>query len=350
MKQVDGTMYKKPLISILTPVYNQSLYIRRTIHSVLNQTCKDWEWIILDDGSTDGTGDIIRNYQDRRIKYVFQEHAGINQLTRTRNKALSMCNGELIATLDSDDYWPEYNLEVHVKGFEDPDVVLSYGECCVVTPDGKKISYIGIPKDPNMAYNDPVSSFLKRVINMGSLIPPSVIMLRQRTLLKIGGFLEEDGVPWDSPIFPMFCLEGKFAAIPMCLGYWRRHASSTNLKRDQEQLFDAVIAFLRKFLIQNKKKLDDLGFYFNMESIERDWEEKRRAHIKFLPYNTAMLFLRLGLFEEARAEFKKFKEESPSLKNRLIYLLIALSELINLDIVNPASTLREKAGKVIKAG
>ncbi len=343
-------MHKKPLISILTPVYNQSLYIRRTIHSVQNQTYKDWEWIILDDGSTDGTGDIIRSYQDSRIKYFFQEHAGINQLTRTHNKALSLCNGELIATLDSDDYWPEYNLEVHIKSFEDPDVVLSYGECCVVTPNEKKMSYIGIHEDTSIAKNDPVGSFLKGIINMNSLIPPSVIMMRHRTLLKIGGFLEEEGVPWDSPIFPMFCLEGKFAAITKCLGYWRRHPSSTNLKRDQEQLFDAVVAFLRKFLIQNKKKLDTLGIYFNMESIERDWVIKKRAHIKFLPYNMAMLFLRLGLFEEACAEFKKFKEESPSLKNRLIYLLFAISSLVKLDIVNPAARLKEKARKVIKAG
>ena len=131
-------MIPAPLISILTPVFNQSAYIKQTIDSVLKQTYQNWQWILVDDGSTDGTGDIITGVKERRIRYFFQEHAGRDHLTGTRNKALAECKGDLIAMLDGDDYWPAYKLEEQVKNFASPDIVLSYGECMIVNGEGKK--------------------------------------------------------------------------------------------------------------------------------------------------------------------------------------------------------------------
>jgi glycosyltransferase involved in cell wall biosynthesis len=97
-------MEKKPLISILTVVFNQRPYFEQTISSVLGQTYQHWEWIILDDGSTDGTGEVIKNLNDSRIHYTYQQHTGSYRLTETCNKALSMCSGEIVAILDGDDY------------------------------------------------------------------------------------------------------------------------------------------------------------------------------------------------------------------------------------------------------
>ena len=81
------------------------LYIEHIIKSVLSQAYGNWEWIIMDDGSTDRTADIINKYKDIRIKYFFQENTGIHRLTKTFNKAFSKCNGDFVAMLDSDDYW-----------------------------------------------------------------------------------------------------------------------------------------------------------------------------------------------------------------------------------------------------
>jgi glycosyltransferase involved in cell wall biosynthesis len=69
-----GGMDNKPIISILSSVYNERLYIEQTIRGVLNQTYENWEWIILDDGSTDGTGEILRGIKDERVRCVFQEN------------------------------------------------------------------------------------------------------------------------------------------------------------------------------------------------------------------------------------------------------------------------------------
>ncbi len=85
--------------------YNRADYISKSIHSVLNQTFKNFEVIIVDDCSTDDTKQIIGAFNDHRIKYFFNEdNLGI---TRSRNRALQLSSGEYIAVLDSDDYWTD---------------------------------------------------------------------------------------------------------------------------------------------------------------------------------------------------------------------------------------------------
>lgn len=338
-------MNRKPLISIITPVYNQSFDINQTIQTVLNQTYQNWEWIILDDGSTDDTGDIIKSYKDSRIYYAFQEHAGVNQLVKTFNKALKMCNGDFIAMLDYDDYWPEYKLETQIESFDKPDIVLSYGECCVVNQKERNISNMNIPSDACIANNEPVGSSLKILMfNRYCFIANSTVMLKKSALLNIGGFVEAEGLYQDFPTWTRLSLEGRFSATPRCLGYWRRHPSSSNIGSNPELLFDAGVNFLRAFVLQNKGKLKYLGFLYDMDNLEEHWEEIKKEFITSLPYNRAMLMLRLGLFDEAKAEFKKFLGKDSSLKNKLIYCLIVFSGLIKADIVNPLSDFKRKIG------
>jgi glycosyltransferase involved in cell wall biosynthesis len=334
---------KKPLISILTPVFNQRAHIKQTIRSVLDQTYQDWEWIILDDGSTDGTGDIIRSFKERRIKYAYQEHAGITQLTKTYNKALIMCKSDFIAMLDHDDYWPDYKLEVQIKGFDDPGVVLGYGECLIVNQRGKKIGYMGIPDDMSTAHNEPMGSALKMLLlQRYCFIINSTVMLRKSALAAIGGFVETKGLFHDYPTWIRLSLEGRFSAIPRCLGYWRRHPSSVSIRSDPAFLFDAGLNVLREFVLQNKKRLNDLGFFYDMNRIEENWENIRSEFIAYLPYNRAMLLLRMGSFKDAKTEFKKFLEKYPSPKNKFIYYLILCSAFMNFDMVNPLAKMKEK--------
>lgn len=270
-------MDKKPLISVLTPVFNQRSYVARTIRSVLNQTYENWEWIILDDGSSDETGDIIKSCKDSRIHYTFQEHAGLEQLTKTYNRALAMSHGDFIAMLDSDDYWPGYKLEMQIKGFDDPDCILSYGECCVVNQEEKQISYMRIPADTGIASNNPTGSALKiLMLERYCFIANSTVMLRKRTLLDIGGFIESGGLSQDFTTWTRLSLEGRFFPVPACLGYWRRHPSSTNLSLDPEVWFDKGIRFLREFALRNDARLRDIGFYHGVESLEKRWDEAKK--------------------------------------------------------------------------
>ena len=96
-----------PLVSIIVPVYNVESFLRPCVESVLAQTMPDWELFLVDDGSTDASGAILREYEDRnpRIHGIFQENAGASA---ARNRGLDAAEGEYIAFLDSDDrYEPE---------------------------------------------------------------------------------------------------------------------------------------------------------------------------------------------------------------------------------------------------
>jgi len=337
-------MQREPLVSILTCIYNQAPYVKQNMQSVLKQSYKNWEWIILDDGSTDNTGDIIQKYRHKRIRYAFQEHGGIRHISKTFNKALHMCRGDLIATLDGDDYWPENKLEIQVKNFHDPDAVLSYGESWLVNDKGKRIHYINLPEDKSIACNDPVGSALKYLLLKRScFIVNSTVMYRRSALLTIGGFVEAEGLFQDYPTWIRLSLEGKFSPIPCLLGYYRKHSTSSLTLRNPEQVFERDIAFFKVFLRQYRKELADLGFSYDKNKIEDDWEKIRT----YLPYNTALYMLMIGAFAESQAAFEQFLEKMPSLKHNLIYYLIKLSSLIRFDLVNPMSFLKWRIRKFL---
>jgi glycosyltransferase involved in cell wall biosynthesis len=337
---------KHPLVSIITPVFNQKTYFEKTIRSVLSQTYQNWEWIILDDGSTDGTGEIIKDCKDSRIQYIFQENAGISRLTKTYNKALQKCNGELIAMLDHDDYWPDYKLGVQVKHFNDPTVVLSYGECWIVNHQGKRISFWRLQEDTSIANNDPVGSSLKGFFfKRYSFIPNLTVMVRRAVLQKIGGFVEAKDMYHDFPTWLQFALEGKFSSVPVCLGYYRKHPSAVTFDSNQELRINVRINFFREFLFRNKTKLNELGFFYDIEMIENYWEGIKREHIHFDPYNKSLLMLKLGLFKDAQSNFQQFLGSEPSSKNRLIHSLLMISKFFNYDIVNPVANLKERLWK-----
>ena len=95
-----------PLVSILTPAYNHARFVGPCIESVLSQTYANWEQIIFNDGSTDNTGEIVKRYSDRRIRYYRQENQGIEKLAKTYNRALAEARGSIVVILEGDDLWP----------------------------------------------------------------------------------------------------------------------------------------------------------------------------------------------------------------------------------------------------
>ena len=101
------------MISIITPTYNRAHLLPRMVNSVLNQTFKDWELIIVDDGSTDDTSQIVQNFKDSRIKYFPKENSGA---TASRNLGVNKAQGDYIIFLDSDDEAKaNWLLEFHKK-------------------------------------------------------------------------------------------------------------------------------------------------------------------------------------------------------------------------------------------
>src|SRR3990167_3749024 len=127
----------KNLVSVIIPTYNRAGYIRDSVDSVLSQKLPaGWkmEVIIADDGSTDKTPELLKKY-GQKITYLRLPHYGNPSLVR--NQAIHKAKGNLIAFQDSDDKWLPGKLQKQLPVFEDPDVVLCYGNALIMDEGGK---------------------------------------------------------------------------------------------------------------------------------------------------------------------------------------------------------------------
>jgi len=119
-----------PKVTVITPVYNGQSYIDTAINSLLSQTLQDWELIVVDDGSTDSTPQILEKFTDSRIRVIRQQNAGE---ARARNVGLQNVTGEYVALLDADDsYLPTAleELSAFLDSYPQFDVVYSDGQIC----------------------------------------------------------------------------------------------------------------------------------------------------------------------------------------------------------------------------
>lgn len=224
----------KILVTIITPTYNHEKFIEKCIDSVLSQSYPYWEQIIVDDGSNDNTKDLISKYTDKRIKYIGQNNKGIFKLNETYNKALEHSNGELIAVLEGDDFWPHDKLEKQVPCFKDPDVVLSWGKAIFTDVDGESLGYR--PKSIDWLRKIPNKKMIKYLF-FGDFIPACTVMCRKNALLNINGFQQPPHTPYvDYSTWLELLLEGKFYYIDDVLGFWRHHARQISATMSLEMI------------------------------------------------------------------------------------------------------------------
>lgn len=160
-----------PLISVIIPTYNRKNSISGAIESVLNQSFKDWELIIVDDGSEDKTNELVDNFLiDTRIKYIWQENRGVSA---ARNKGVSISRGKYLTFLDSDDQvtvdWLQDFFKVILI---DENVDLIQGGLVIKSPINKKT--VSSPAKKNK-YNVPI---------------PGTFLLKKSLFEKIGMFDE----------------------------------------------------------------------------------------------------------------------------------------------------------------
>lgn len=102
----------RPLISVIMPAFNAEAFIEEAVRSVLDQTWDRWELIVIDDGSTDGTRNVLASFTDPRIQAFHQPNAGVSA---SRNRALDLARGEYVAFLDADDVLPPRSLEARAE-------------------------------------------------------------------------------------------------------------------------------------------------------------------------------------------------------------------------------------------
>ncbi len=174
-----------PLVSVITPSYNQGKYIETTIKSVLNQNYPNLEYIIIDGGSTDGSLSIIKKYADK-LTYISERDGGQSNAI---NKGFRIAKGEIVAWLNSDDTYEPGAISEAVKYFDQHDVALVYGEGDLINENGQKIKRF-----------EATQSFdLWTLVNVWDYIMQPTTFFKRNALEKVG-YLDEDlhwTMDWD---------------------------------------------------------------------------------------------------------------------------------------------------------
>jgi len=169
-----------PKVSIVIPTYNRADFLPKAMQSVLNQTYRDWEMIIVDDGSTDNTEEVVKGYKESGIRYI--AHKSNLGISAARNTGIKNSKGKYIALLDSDDEWFPEKLSCQMKIFQEKD--LKYGVVCTsgyMIKDDKVISVKAIPNDLDDFY---------KIFLFKNVIWSSSVLIRKECFEKLGLFDE----------------------------------------------------------------------------------------------------------------------------------------------------------------
>jgi glycosyltransferase involved in cell wall biosynthesis len=164
-------------ISVVLPCYNRVDFLAKSVPSVLNQTYKDWELIVVDDGSSDGTATYTSEIKDSRVHYIRQENAGV---AAARNAGILASRGEWIALLDSDDYWMPGKLEAQLDFHQqNPDILISQTEEIWIR-NGRRVNSMNKHKKRSGWIFEPSLDLC--------LISPSCVMIHRSIFGAVGMF------------------------------------------------------------------------------------------------------------------------------------------------------------------
>jgi glycosyltransferase involved in cell wall biosynthesis len=225
-------------VNVLSPTYQHAAFIGGCIRSVLVQTVQDWEMVIVDDGSDDGTADIAESFRDPRIVVLRREHEGVAGLGSAYALAAARARSPFVAILEGDDTWPATKLEDQLPLFEDPAVVLAYGSAGLMDEWGCVYARYWHAPRGRVGNNDPVGTILPALVNVNFIVAATV-MVRRCALERIGGFAQPSGVPYvDHPTWLRLATTGTFARSSRVLGYWRRYARQVTTRSWFETALD----------------------------------------------------------------------------------------------------------------
>lgn len=207
----------RPLVSIIIPAHNAEKYLDNTLQRVINQTFKNFEVIVVDDGSTDSTPRIIFEYlkEDERIKLIRQSNKGVSS---ARNMGLEVARGKYVIFLDSDDYWDKCFLEYCVSALEQNKADVCYGGFHIINESGK-ILHTHVP---NIERN-----ILLDFIRGQTWMQISGVLIRRKILDKYSlKFREGCHHGQDIEFLYKLLAVSRTIAIPRVLYSYTRHSSS----------------------------------------------------------------------------------------------------------------------------
>jgi glycosyltransferase involved in cell wall biosynthesis len=196
-------MHNMPKVSVIIPAYNRAYIINEAIKSILSQTFTDFEVLIIDDGSSDTTQQVVRLVEDTRVKYFHKENGGVSS---ARNMGIANAAGEYIAFLDTDDLWPKNFIEVLMtKLQENKNYGLAYCPTTETSPDGTMIR----KQDTARC----VSGHITKELFKNSFIWPMAVLIR-KNILQNFCFDESLKTSDDNDAFLRLSVKAPFVFVP----------------------------------------------------------------------------------------------------------------------------------------
>ncbi|MBD2242600.1 glycosyltransferase family A protein [Nostoc sp. FACHB-888] len=260
----------KPKISVIIPTYNRKHYLERAINSVLNQTYTDYELIVVDDASTDGTKTFIAEKYPDVCCVSLSTNSGASG---ARNEGIHLARGSFIAFLDSDDEWLPKYLETQIQYIENStDNVIVFCGCIHQMLDGKIEKF---SCQPWLAYPD----LTYHLLSENFILTASIVVVSKKALDKAGYFNESLKICQDKELFlRLFCL-GNAVHVPYYLV--TKYSHSSNLTGDYKlwakETFDLLDIFFANNLSLPYKHFEIETRSHNAMRLARIlWVEKKK--------------------------------------------------------------------------
>ena len=224
---------KEPLISVLLCTYNDEKYIYKAVKSILDQTFEDFEFIIINDGSTDKTLDILKQFDDKRLILIDKPNTG---LTDSLNLGVSIAKSNWIARMDGDDISIKTRFEEQIKYIDDNVAVIGT-QCKFIDEEGNQIATVSLP----LTHNE----ILKKGTSFRTMFIHPSVLINKELLLKSGGYDDYINSAEDLDLWLKLSHYGKLVNLDSVLLEYRMHQNKISITKRKDQLLNATIAIFK---------------------------------------------------------------------------------------------------------
>jgi len=294
-----------PIVSVNIPVYNDEKYIGETLLSALNQTYRDLEIVVVDDGSTDRTAEIIKSFSDSRIKYYYQTNQGIGA---TRNKAIEHSSGKYIAFLDHDDLWMPNKLEKQLALFKaNPKLGMVFCDTIFFNSEGDLYSIYAKRKPPRgMAFRELLRNYC---------LSCETVVVKRSVLDEVGYFPSDMMMVEEYDLFLRIASRYSLDYVNEPLAKYRIHEHNYSWGKENEAINE------------EKRVLERLNEF--IPNFRQDYAREIFSKEINLQKRQGLLEWKNGHFHKARAIFTEIFRTTGS-PRIVVYLLF--SYLLNYEI------------------
>jgi len=317
-----------PKVSVVIPTYNRARFVTKAINSVLAQTYRDFEIIVVDNGSTDDTKSAVQSYGSR-VRYIRQTHCGVSS---ARNLGVTKARGKWMAFLDSDDEWMPQKLEVQMAQVEQrPDLCAHLTNMVLNSSKGQKrelFSIRGFSDSPTktVVLERPLITALKY-----QFASPCCLLAEREALISTGLFDSRLTIYEDLDLAYRLALQGPWgiSSLPL-VNVYRRDEPPIDLSRQHR--VDRIYSCESLVSIYSKLRRDA-----RLNKAER--REISRA-LSGARFSLGAEQLRMGRTGEARTSFQRAFRDHSSLRTAVKYLLSILPWAVGVDALEGWSAFR----------